>query len=224
MIPTTSALPGSGVTLSGRGPDDFKHVGLAGVRGRIFPPPRPYLKASRTELAVSSVWCQCSLQSGGVGEANGARSGETGESQDGARVRVEGREERELLNRAGMRRGAQWQARGLRGDHRQKRGDVEATARESLPEPVRSRVLRERASTRWRESVDNSPIPSIRAERAPVTPSVPLPNRGVCCVARACASWWRTLERAHRPRQGHEVRRGYARHCGLPAIAPRGRG
>ena len=33
MIPTTSALPGSGVTLSGRGPDDFKHVGLAGVRG-----------------------------------------------------------------------------------------------------------------------------------------------------------------------------------------------
>ena len=34
MIPTTSALPGSGVTLSGRGPDDFKHVGLAGVTGQ----------------------------------------------------------------------------------------------------------------------------------------------------------------------------------------------
>ena len=33
MISTTYALPGSGVTLSGRGPDDFKHVGLAGVTG-----------------------------------------------------------------------------------------------------------------------------------------------------------------------------------------------
>ena len=46
------------------------------------------------------------VQSGGVGEPNGARSGETGESQDGARVRVEGREERELVNGAGTRRGA----------------------------------------------------------------------------------------------------------------------
>ena len=73
-----------------------------------------------------------------------------------------------------------------------KRGDLEATARESLPEPVRSRVL-VGASTRWRErqltgeGIGNSSIPSICAERAPVAPSVPLPNRGACCVARACA-------------------------------------
>jgi len=75
------------------------------------------------------------------------------DEQDGARVRVERREERELRNGAGTRRGAQWQARGLSGDHRRKRGDVEATARKSLPEPVRSRVLAEKSV--------NFPIPSI---------------------------------------------------------------
>ena len=75
------------------------------------------------------------------------------DEQDGARVRVEGREERELVNGAGMWRRAQWQARGLSGDHRRKGGDVEATARESLPEPVRSRVLGERSV--------KSPIPSV---------------------------------------------------------------
>ena len=78
-----------------------------------------------------------------------------------------------------------------------KRGDVEATARESLPEPRRSRVL-ERASTRWRErqvageGISNSPRPSIdvlrehqqfpqtehrRAERASTIP----PNQASTC-------------------------------------------
>ena len=74
------------------------------------------------------------------------------DEQDRARVRVEGREERELVNGAGTRRRAQWQARGLSGDHRRKRGNVEATARKSLPEPVRSRLLTE-------GSVSNSPLP-----------------------------------------------------------------
>ena len=109
MIPTMSALPGSGVTLSGRGPDDFKHVGLAGVRGHgsgvgFFGSPGLY-KAE---------------QNGARGRRG--RSMERKDEQDGAQVRVEGREERELVNGAGTRRGAQWQARGLRGDHRREKG------------------------------------------------------------------------------------------------------
>ena len=83
------------------------------------------------------------------------------DEQNRAQVRVEWREERELVNGAGTRRGAQWQARGLRGDHRRKRGDVEATARESLPEPVRSRVLGKSVNSLKRAST----IPPYRALR-----------------------------------------------------------
>ena len=83
------------------------------------------------------------------------------DEQDEARVRVERREERELRNGAGTRRGAQWQARGLSGDHRRKRGDVEATARESLPEPVRSRVLAEK-SVNSRKRASTPPYRALR--------------------------------------------------------------
>ena len=69
---------------------------------------------NRTELEAVS-------QGKAVGGSRGA-SLERKDEQNRAQVRVEGREERELVNRAGTRRGAQWQARGLCGDHRREKG------------------------------------------------------------------------------------------------------
>ena len=57
-------------------------------QGSDFSAPPAYITASRMELA-----------------ADGGRSMERKDEQDGARVRVEGREERELVNGAGTRRG-----------------------------------------------------------------------------------------------------------------------
>ena len=177
MIPTTSALPGSGVTLTGRGPDDFHDVGLAGVKGHgsgvgFFHSPGLYKgelngARGRREPAVGEFGSlegsenRTELEAVSRGKADGGRSMERKDEQDGARVRVEGREERELVNGAGTRRGAQWQARGLSGDHRRKMGDVESTARESLPEPVRSRVLGKSVNSLKRAST----IPPYRALR-----------------------------------------------------------
>ena len=118
-----------------------------------------------------------------------------------------------------------------------KRGDVEATARESLPEPVRSRVLAgesvnslERASTCWRErqlageGIDNSTYraSALRERRLPRL--FPSPT--------VVPAVWRKPARP-----GGERRReltGHARGArtgatalnkrGLSAIVPRGRG
>ena len=130
-------------------------------------------------------------------------------------------EEGELLSGAGTRRRAQGRARGLSGDHRRRRGVVEATAsaiqsvnslkgasavplshtelsaeRATItPSRQEGIDITERASTTLPiPGINNSPphtghqqFPPIRAERAPGTPTVPLPNRGANRETRACA-------------------------------------
>ncbi len=151
MIPTTSALPGSGVTLTGQGPGDFHQVRF------------PVVEGHRSGVGF--------FHSPGLykGEHNGAR-GRREQTGDGRwrgntfgtelRSKLRG-EEDELLSGAGTRRRAQGQARGLSGDHRRERGVVEATARRSFagasavqsahgrerqqfPSPIPSFELRER--------------------------------------------------------------------------------
>ena len=114
-------------------------------------------------------------------EQDGARSSESGKGRWGPVDGEEGRTGRSsgqscgarrarVVNGAGTWRRAQWQARGLSGDHCRKRGDVEATTRESLPEPVRSRVLGKSVNSLKGASAIPLSHTELCAERAPVTP------------------------------------------------------